>query len=713
MRYPEYTWTDSATGGAKMRNHAVDTTEALPFPREERDCFLGMFRFKEEYRELIESTGSVRGAHKLECYSDHLWFDIDCDDLADATLDVQALLRLIRTMGALEHTVAFYSGSKGYHVGVNADLFGFEPSVDLPSAMRGVALAMAELAEIEIDGKVYNTNRLWRTVNTLHGKTNLRKTEIDPSALLDMSLAEVQGVAAVNDGSGGPSYPTCEPVESIGALVRLREANTRKPAKDTGAWEAPPITASSFDREVLALALRTGCKDGSRNDAAYLRAVKCRKAGYTQADATDKMEDWNELNSPPLPSESLHDTIVSAFSGDECPDLGFGSHPELKALFKAVRNGAGSPSPQQNSSLKEVLNELPTVMKHGSLRVFDIKTLTQVPELTAPPVLALLGMAVIDSNTVIAGDSGSGKSTAVRSAVIQEAQRGHKTIWMSAEFERRAAWWFQRMYPHMKDGEILWVDTRLADCSVVQTCAERWEAFRTILKEAHDDFGCEFVVIDSLLGWLQWLDDEVPDNSDPAKWMYKVQQLGDAALSAGMTPLTIHHTNRSGTYALSSGIKGGCDNLWLFAEVGGNNENLRQLKVEKTRDGVEPYMLECMPDQDFHYEVRVDKPQVADPEQQKGYPKRAVAIMRVLLADDAPTKSADIQTLAGTSKQYMSTFKQQYDIATTTKGRTTHWHPTKEQLDEWRSNGVEAPRTTISDAIADERESDHATKTRV
>ena len=125
MRHSDFKFIDLAVNGATKRNHVVDLND-LSISKDAVDTYTTMFRFRKEYQEHVESTGSVRGADKFKCWSDYLWFDIDATDLQDATIDMQALLRGIKSMGVLDRTVVFFSGSKGYHVGIDSGAFDFK-----------------------------------------------------------------------------------------------------------------------------------------------------------------------------------------------------------------------------------------------------------------------------------------------------------------------------------------------------------------------------------------------------------------------------------------------------------------------------------------------------------------------------------------------------------------------------------------------------------
>lgn len=678
MYYSDFCFVDVAVGGATKRNrvHALDK---LPDMVTATDCFTTMFRFRDEYRQHVKATSSVRGADKFPCWSDYLWFDIDSTSLEDATLHMQTLLRGLKSRKALMHTVVFFSGSKGYHIGVDASAFGFEPSPLLPQQMRATAQLIASKFEVPIDESIYNHNRLWRVVDTIHGKSKLRKTQIKTADALRLELGEIEKLV-MKRRTYNPRYLLSSAIRPVTSLVQLREnavSGTTKARSD--GWIAPPLSERQRRKVQAGLnhLLARGVSKGKRDNEALLRASECRKLGYDSDECLELLLQWNQLNKPPKTVAAIERVVSSAYLGR---GYDFGTNTESLRVAREQSCTGNTPTTRIQSKLRQAMSAVPRVFECGGIRVYDIADLMKQPELTEPPETALLGCAVIGSNTVLAGDSGTGKSTFVRSGVIQEAKQGRRTLWISAESERRFTWWFSRMYSHLKQGQIIWVDARFVGDDLVEPGEKRWEALRAVIEH----FGCDFVIYDTLLSILTWIDGEVPKNDEMALWGRVIQELGDIALHAGSTPLILHHTNKDGQYALSAGIKNGCDNMWLFSAVGGNNANLRSLKVEKTRDGVQPYTVECDPDDNYHYEVRaVDND---NQPKQLSYPKSAIPLLRILVKGSIMRD--ELQRMTGLDRRRLTEFKQRFEIQSVRSGTNEWWEPTPEQIAEWTANGI-------------------------
>ena len=78
----------------------------------------------------------------------------------------------------------FFSGSKGFHVGLPTALWSPAPSADFHRTARRFAEHVAELAAVTIDAGVYDRVRAFRAPNSRHPKTGLHKRRLTFDELL-------------------------------------------------------------------------------------------------------------------------------------------------------------------------------------------------------------------------------------------------------------------------------------------------------------------------------------------------------------------------------------------------------------------------------------------------------------------------------------------------------------------------------------------------
>lgn len=153
------------------------------------DFFLSQYCFDFELAKYFDQTGYSIAGYAGACWCPFVWWDIDRDDLSDAQTDAARLVEFLTQTPAdsdsdsglivpdTESILIFFSGSKGFHVGVPIAVFGDEvkPGKEFPGRYKAAALEIARRAGVEIDKSVYDRQRLFRCPNTKHGKTGLYK----------------------------------------------------------------------------------------------------------------------------------------------------------------------------------------------------------------------------------------------------------------------------------------------------------------------------------------------------------------------------------------------------------------------------------------------------------------------------------------------------------------------------------------------------------
>lgn len=120
------------------------------------------------------------------CHSSIAFFDLDREDLSVAIADCQTLLRhLIDTMGfTLAQCQVWFSGRKGFHVGIPTSPWGLEPSSDFNLKIKAIYLHIAKEAGVTIDPALYDKVRLLRLPFSKHPKSQLHKIPLHVEAML-------------------------------------------------------------------------------------------------------------------------------------------------------------------------------------------------------------------------------------------------------------------------------------------------------------------------------------------------------------------------------------------------------------------------------------------------------------------------------------------------------------------------------------------------
>ena len=129
-----------------------------------RESYLSEFQFAAEFRDHLRSTGTTPHFGG-GCWSPLLWLDVNAEGRLPKALD--STRRLCVLIGdklgvADEDVLAFFSGAKGFHVGIPRALWQPEPGRELHRVARCFAKRLAETAGVTVDAGVYDRVRAFR-----------------------------------------------------------------------------------------------------------------------------------------------------------------------------------------------------------------------------------------------------------------------------------------------------------------------------------------------------------------------------------------------------------------------------------------------------------------------------------------------------------------------------------------------------------------------
>jgi hypothetical protein len=206
----------SMTGRRRLVDAAAAfTAYSVCDPRAEPECesYLSAFTYGGDFRQHLAETGSTKD-YSGPCWGPWLWWDIDREnDLEHALRDARRLTAFTLDRYPVldeDHLLLFYSGSKGYHVGLPT-FWGPEPSVLFNRAARLFAEGVATAAGVAIDGGIYDKVRCFRAPNSRHPKTGLHKRRLSVKELLCLNSNRIRQLAAAPEPFDLPTVAaTCE-----------------------------------------------------------------------------------------------------------------------------------------------------------------------------------------------------------------------------------------------------------------------------------------------------------------------------------------------------------------------------------------------------------------------------------------------------------------------------------------------------------------------
>jgi hypothetical protein len=243
-----------------------------------REAYLSAFTFSEEFRLHLQWNGSTKG-YDGPCHAPWLWLDIDRPDLGQALTDARRLAAgILARYSTLDEgdLLVFFSGSKGFHVGLPTVAWSPEPSADFNRIARRFAERLAAGRGVAIDGGVYDKVRAFRAPNSRHPKTGLHKRRVAYDELLGLPLDRIRELAQQPEPFDLRSAPAASPaavadwVEAGRQVRQEHEARSQK-RRDGGAAQCLNRLTMDFIRE--------GAAEGDRHRLLYSAAANLAEFG--------------------------------------------------------------------------------------------------------------------------------------------------------------------------------------------------------------------------------------------------------------------------------------------------------------------------------------------------------------------------------------------------------------------------------------------------
>jgi hypothetical protein len=232
-----------------------------------REAYLSAFRFGVAFKDHLIATGSSKG-YSGPTWSNLLWFDIDHDDIDKATREARRLASGLADRFKIDgdHLLVFFSGSKGFHVGLPLSVCGDPgPSENFHKVCRRFAEDVSGGLSVSIDASVYDKVRAFRAPNSRHQKTGLHKRHLSFDELLSLSVRRIVEIASEPQPFELPDVP-----DVADQAVRDWSAASEAIASECQAAElrrqSVGITGANLNRSTLEFIRDGALTGGSSSD---------------------------------------------------------------------------------------------------------------------------------------------------------------------------------------------------------------------------------------------------------------------------------------------------------------------------------------------------------------------------------------------------------------------------------------------------------------
>lgn len=281
---------------------------------------------KNMLREQRNNTGIFATAYcydiedqdKANLYGD-FYLDFDSTDFELVRKDVIKAISYLKVVFRLPDVEKvckiFFSGNKGAHIIVPAELLGITPSNDLNEVFKTIAEAIYEFTEHKtLDLRIYDKKRMFRMPNSKHESTGLHKVYLTVDEMKELSYDNIKEIAKFQREIPETEHVYCKEAATMfnffreRSQKRLLEFNN---VKSNGTLKYTPPCIKAI--------LEDGAMNGKRNNTIAILASFYKASGKDLKTTIEELSEWNEeRNAMPTPQAELNRTVRSMFTRENC-----------------------------------------------------------------------------------------------------------------------------------------------------------------------------------------------------------------------------------------------------------------------------------------------------------------------------------------------------------------------------------------------------------
>jgi len=320
MLYPEYNYVELVTDKISNRNNVVKLSEVAGrvAKSSKRDCYRSYYRHPKAFSQYVRKNKSVRGWNG-PCYSDYLWLDIDRPDLDDALKTARYMANRMEQLYEVPRSTLriYFSGAKGFHIGIDTRFFGLAPSEKFPEQFKALAKVLAD--DIQIDA-IFDKPRIWRLSGTINTKTGLYKIPIPYTLLADCSMDGIKALAVE------PQQELTIDTEIDEGYLAYLVDEVKEAAPSLPVGDVPQIRKKNLHGTKICLwRIMQGVSEGIRDEATIRLAADYQKKGMPAAITLSFLRAWNQHNNPPQSDDAIMTKVASAYGRGQY-DFGCNDH---------------------------------------------------------------------------------------------------------------------------------------------------------------------------------------------------------------------------------------------------------------------------------------------------------------------------------------------------------------------------------------------------
>lgn len=248
-----------------------------------------------------------------------MYFDFDdVDDFERVRKDAIVVLNMIEVVFLIKKDLLkiYFSGNKGIHIILPAEILGVTPSAELNHIYKYIAnLAKGFTPNKTVDTKIYDNKRLFRIPNTKHEKSELYKIPITLNELQTLSIEQIRAMAVNQREFQYPQYT--ELPNANRAYQKILEEYLRNKEQEEKNNGRRFKKTFNFVPPCIQHILENGAQEGERNITIACLAGFYKSYGKTLDETIELISDWNDNNIKPTGTNELIKTVKSIFNSQK------------------------------------------------------------------------------------------------------------------------------------------------------------------------------------------------------------------------------------------------------------------------------------------------------------------------------------------------------------------------------------------------------------
>lgn len=261
---------------------------------------------------------TVADADKSTLYGDfYLDFD-DADSFENVREDAIRTFSYLKIVYHIQEELLriYFSGNKGVHIIVPADILGIEPMPILNGVFKHIVVNMKTYSPHKtLDTKIYDNKRMFRIPNTKHEKSGLFKIPITAYELRNLSEQAIKDLARQPREDVVFQKPVS--VNNIARTQFQKDIQEYLTFDKEARKDRRFKSKYNFTPPCIQMILENGAQEGERNITIACLAGFYKNSGKSLDEAIDAIEEWNSKNIKPTGSNELRKTVRSIFLGSK------------------------------------------------------------------------------------------------------------------------------------------------------------------------------------------------------------------------------------------------------------------------------------------------------------------------------------------------------------------------------------------------------------